>query len=299
MKNSRNYSKFAPLFLIKMHVINTIDGIRSVIRERKSTGELIGLVPTMGALHQGHLEIVKRAVAENGTVVVSIFVNPTQFNDNSDLEKYPRDLAGDLSLLSGISPDILVFVPEVREIYSDGLESGHYEFGGLDQIMEGRFRPGHFQGVATVVEKLLKIVNPHLAYFGEKDYQQLLIISRLVEQQNIPVEIIGCAIVREATGLAMSSRNERLTKRLRKEASFIYKTLNAAKVQFGTKSAALVVKWVEAAFANHPELELEYVVIADELNLKPAIRKIEGKRYRAFIAVYAEGIRLIDNVALN
>ncbi len=282
-----------------MLVINTIEGINSEIRKRKSTGAVVGLVPTMGALHPGHLEIVRRAVAENDTVVVSIFVNPTQFNDNTDLEKYPRDLERDLSLLSGISTDILVFAPEVGEMYSGGLRSGEYEFGGLDRIMEGRFRPGHFHGVATIVEKLLKVVSPHVAYFGEKDYQQLLIIRSIVEQQKIPVEIIGCTIVREPSGLAMSSRNERLTKRLRKEASFIYKTLKAAKVQFGTKSAISVTNWVEAAFANHPDLDLEYIVIADELNLKPATKKIKGKRYRAFIAVYAEGIRLIDNVALN
>ncbi|MGB5236551.1 MAG: pantoate--beta-alanine ligase [Flavobacteriaceae bacterium] len=282
-----------------MRVLNTIDAIRSEIRARKSTGTIVGLVPTMGALHQGHLEIVKRAVAENETVIVSIFVNPMQFNDNTDLEKYPRDLQTDLSLLSRISSNILVFAPDVKEVYSDGLVSGHYKFDGLDQIMEGRFRPGHFHGVATVVEKLLNIVRPHVAYFGKKDYQQLLIIKSLVKQRKIPVKIIGCSIVREASGLALSSRNERLTKRLRKEASFIYGSLKAAKVQFGTKSAISVVKWVEDQFTDHADLELEYIVIADELNLRPVVRKVKGKRYRAFIAVYAEGIRLIDNVALN
>ncbi len=282
-----------------MQVLNTINAIRSEIHERKSAATVVGLVPTMGALHRGHLEIVRRAVAKNGVVVVSIFVNPTQFNDKSDLESYPRDLIKDLSLLSDISPDILVFAPDVKEMYSDGLVSDQYEFNGLDQQMEGRYRPGHFQGVATVVEKLLNIVRPDVAYFGKKDYQQLLIIKSLVKQCRIPVQIVGCSIVREASGLALSSRNDRLTKRLRQEASFIYHSLKAAKVQFGMKSAASVVKWIENQFADHPDLDLEYIVIADELNLKPVVRKIKGKKYRAFIAVYAEGIRLIDNVALN
>ncbi|MEN8798652.1 MAG: pantoate--beta-alanine ligase [Flavobacteriaceae bacterium] len=282
-----------------MLVLNTIDAIRAEIQEQMSAGKLVGLVPTMGALHKGHLEIVGRALGENGIVVVSIFVNPTQFNDSKDLQKYPRDLERDLSLLSGISQNILVFAPDVKEIYSDGLELGKYDFDGLDQRMEGRFRPGHFQGVATVVEKLLNIVGPDKAYFGEKDYQQLLIIKSLVKQRNIPVDIIGCSIVREASGLALSSRNNRLTKRLRKEASFIHTSLKAAKDQFGTKSAASIVQMVENQFADHADLDLEYIVIADELNLKPVLRKIKGKKYRAFIAVYTEGIRLIDNLALN
>jgi pantoate--beta-alanine ligase len=282
-----------------MRVLNTIDAIRSEIQAQKSAGKLVGLVPTMGALHKGHLEIVRRAVVETDVVVVSIFVNPTQFNDANDLEKYPRDLETDLSLLTEISPNILVFAPDVKEIYSDGLVSAQFEFNGLDHRMEGSFRPGHFQGVATVVEKLLNIVGPDIAYFGEKDYQQLLIIKSLVKQQNIPVVIVGCSIVREASGLALSSRNARLTKRLRQEASFIHTSLKAAKDQFGTKSAASIVQMVENQFANHPDLDLEYIVIADELNLKPLVRKIKGKKYRAFIAVYAEGIRLIDNLALN
>jgi len=282
-----------------MRVLNTIDAIRSEIQAQKSAGKLVGLVPTMGALHKGHLEIVRRAVVETDVVVVSIFVNPTQFNDANDLEKYPRDLETDLSLLTEISPNILVFAPDVKEIYSDGLVSAQFEFNGLDHRMEGSFRPGHFQGVATVVEKLLNIVGPDIAYFGEKDYQQLLIIKSLVKQQNIPVVIVGCSIVREASGLALSSRNARLTKRLRQEASFIHTSLKAAKDQFGTKSAASIVQMVENQFANHPDLDLEYIVIADELNLKPLVKKIKGKKYRAFIAVYAEGIRLIDNLALN
>jgi len=282
-----------------MRVVKTIDAIKSEVGKLKKAQTAVGLVPTMGALHSGHLEIVRAAVANNGAVIVSIFVNPTQFNDKSDLERYPRDLETDLALLTEVSPDIIVFAPEVEEIYTRGPASAHYEFDGLDLPMEGRFRPGHFQGVATVVEKLLEIIEPDRAYFGEKDYQQLLIIKSLVEQRQIPVQIVGCPIVRDSEGLALSSRNARLSKRLRKEASFIYNTLKTAKVQFGTKSAISVVNWVENQIENHPELELEYFTVADELNLKPALRKQKGKKYRGFIAVYVEGIRLIDNLALN
>ena len=299
MQNSRNYSKFAPLLKRIMRVLKSIGEIQPVLESLRRNGSAIGLVPTMGALHEGHLAIVRRANDENETAVVSIFVNPTQFNDTSDLDKYPRNLQQDLDLLAEISEDIIVFVPEVSEMYSEGIASKKYDFNGLETEMEGEFRPGHFQGVATIVEKLLKILMPDRAYFGEKDYQQLQIIRKLVVQTGLPIEIIGCPIVRESSGLAMSSRNKRLSKRLRKEASFIFKTLKTAKVKFGIESAKTVVDWVNKEFKNHRELELEYFVIADDRNLKPIINKENRKKYRAFIAVYAEGIRLIDNVALN
>lgn len=282
-----------------MRILRSIEEIIPALDSFRRKGSTIGLVPTMGALHEGHLAIVHRAIDENEVVVVSIFVNPTQFNDSADLDKYPRSLSQDLSLLAKISEDIVVFVPEVKEMYSDGIVSKSYDFKGLDKEMEGQFRPGHFHGVATIVEKLLKIVMPNRAYFGEKDYQQLQIIRRLVAQTELPVDIIGCSIVREISGLALSSRNAHLSKRLRKEASFIFKTLKTAKVKFGIESAKKVMDWVKKEFVNHQDLELEYFVIADDQNLKPISSKNKGKKYRAFIAVYAEGIRLIDNVALN
>ena len=282
-----------------MLILKTIKETKAVTKRLRENGSDLGLVPTMGALHEGHLEIVRRAVKENNAVIVSIFVNPTQFNDPSDLDKYPRNLEADGVLLSKISKDIILFVPEIMEMYPDATVSDHYEFDGLDKLMEGSYRPGHFQGVATIVEKLLRIIEPDKAYFGEKDYQQLQIIKRMVQQKELDVDIIGCPIIREKTGLALSSRNERLSKRLRNEASFLYKTLKSAKVQFGMKSAKTVMDWVYDQFKDHPDLKIEYFLIADDQKLTPVQRKNKNKKYRAFIAAYAEDIRLIDNIALN
>ncbi|HMB64578.1 MAG TPA: pantoate--beta-alanine ligase [Eudoraea sp.] len=265
----------------------------------RSKNYTIGLVPTMGALHLGHLALVRRAVAQNSYVVVSIFVNPTQFNNREDLKEYPKAMDRDRLLLQSISDEIILFSPSVSEIYAGKVHSKKYNFEGLDEVMEGEFREGHFDGVGTIVEKLLTIVSPHRAYFGEKDFQQLQIIRKLVESLGLPVEIISCPIVREGSGLAMSSRNERLSERLRKEAAFIYKTLKEAKVQFGTKSAKYVTGWVRQKFSKHPDLSLEYIRIMNAASLRPVLRKEKGQKYRAFIAVYAEGVRLIDNIALN
>jgi len=259
----------------------------------------VGLVPTMGALHRGHLSLVKKAISENEVVVVSIFVNPTQFDNKDDLKKYPVTLDSDLEYLKNISKELIIFAPTVRELYSNNISSKEYEFDGLDTTMEGKFRSNHFLGVATVVEKLFLIVKPNKAYFGEKDFQQLLIIKKLVEKTNMSIEIIGCPIVREPNGLAMSSRNERLTKELREQASFIYETLLAAKALFGMKSAAKVMDWIKNKFDSQPEFNLEYINITEQETLNPVKRKLKNKKYRAFIAVYANGVRLIDNIALN
>lgn len=259
----------------------------------------LGLVPTMGSLHKGHVALVEKAVSENDKVVVSIFVNPTQFNNPEDLQKYPRDLEKDLVLLESISPDILVFAPAVEEIYFGSVKSKSYDFQGLDQVMEGEFRVNHFNGVGTIVEQLFLWVEPDNAYFGEKDFQQLRIIQKLVEIKKIPVNIIPCPIIREAHGLAMSSRNERLSPTMRQKAGFIYKTLQTAKTKFGTKSAQEVKEWVSRQFHKKREFTLEYFEIADVETLAPVKRKVKQKKYRAFIAVYAEDIRLIDNIALN
>lgn len=268
----------------------------SIISSENGT---IGLVPTMGALHTGHLTLVRQAALENSVVVVSIFVNPTQFNSKTDLNKYPKTLENDKELLSGISGEILIFAPSVSEIYAKKVISRKYDFDGLEKVMEGKFRTGHFDGVGTVVEELLTIVAPDKAYFGEKDFQQLQIVRKLVKKLGLPIEIVGCPIVREPNGLAMSSRNEQLSERLRKEASFIYKTLKQARQKFGTKSARYVEDWVEDEFEHHPGLSLEYIRIMDENTLRPVVRKQKDKKYRAFVAVFAEGVRLIDNIALN
>jgi len=259
----------------------------------------IGFVPTMGALHQGHLSLVSEAFQQNNYVVVSIFVNPTQFDNVHDLKNYPRTLERDTHLLATVSENVIVYAPDVSDIYGAETKAEHFSFDGLEFEMEGRFRDGHFDGVGTIVKRLFEIVKPDHAYFGQKDFQQLAIIKKLVEKQNLPVEIHGCPIQREPNGLALSSRNERLKPDYKIAAPFIYKTLKDAKKQFGTKSAQEVTEWVEQAFANHELLKLEYFIIADEQTLKPVIKKSETKSYRAFIAVYADDIRLIDNIALN
>jgi len=280
-----------------MQLITTKKELKSYLDSHEKT-KTIGFVPTMGALHMGHMALVKRSVEENDLTLVSIFVNPTQFNNKEDLDKYPSTLEADMALLKGVSDRMTVFAPSASEIYSGEITSKTYDFEGLENVMEGEFRKGHFDGVGTIVEKLLRIISPTRAYFGEKDFQQLQIIKKLVEITNLPIEIIGCPIVREANGLAMSSRNERLDTELRQEAGFIYKTLKAAKQKFGTKSANFTVDWVKKQFNAHPKLNLEYVKIADVDQLKPVKRKNRNVKYRAFIAVYAGDVRLIDNIAL-
>lgn len=281
------------VYLEKQQITSTLDALR--IENLK-----IGLVPTMGALHEGHLQLVKKALTENDKVVVSVFVNPTQFDNNEDLAKYPRTLDKDIALLQTVSEDaVLVYAPSVEDMYEGNTVSQHFDFDGLEFEMEGRFRTGHFDGVGTIVKRFFDIVKPDNAYFGEKDFQQLAIIKKLVEKHNIPVNIVGCKIHRETNGVAMSSRNTRLKPEYKKEAPFIYKTLKAAKEKFGTKSANKITEWVEKQFANHDLLELEYFIIADVKTLRPVKRKSNKKAYRAFIAVYADDIRLIDNIALN
>ena len=272
--------------------------LHSLVESLKNQGKSIGLVPTMGALHQGHLSLIKKAAEENDTVVVSIFVNPTQFNNPTDLEKYPRPLQADAQLIADLNKDVLIYAPAVADIYGTEVTAQQFDFGGLDKVMEGTSRPGHFDGVGTIVKKLFEIVLPTRAYFGEKDYQQLLIIKRMVEQTGLPVSIVPCPIVRNAEGLALSSRNALLSEAMKQRATFIYRTLVAAKERFGTHTPAEVEAWVSDIFARETDFELEYFTITDADNLLHATEKEAGKRYRAFIVVYAEGVRLIDNIEL-
>ncbi|NLP57251.1 pantoate--beta-alanine ligase [Lutibacter sp. B1] len=260
-------------------------------------GTKIGFVPTMGALHRGHLSLIEKAKIENNIVVVSIFVNPTQFDKEEDLINYPKTIDKDLSLLKSVGCNI-VFVPTAKEIYADNIKSQQFDFDGLEHQMEGKFRKGHFDGVGTIVKRLFEIVTPDNSYFGEKDFQQLQIIKKMVQKNQIPVNIIGCDIFREEDGLAMSSRNSRLTYEQRKAAPFIYKTLKQAKIEFGIKNALEVTEWVKNEFEKHPLLELEYFEIANEETLQPIENKKTSQKYRAFIAVFAGKIRLIDNISL-
>lgn len=269
------------------------------LRAFLDTNKHIGFVPTMGALHDGHLALIEKSVKNNDYTVVSIFVNPTQFNNASDLEKYPRTLEKDVEKIKTVCPNCIVYAPTVEDIYEGNTKSTSFNYDGIEFEMEGKHRPGHFDGVGTIVKKLFEIVKPTNAYFGEKDFQQLQIVKKLVSKNNLNVSIIGCPIYRETTGLAMSSRNERLSKENRNEASIIYKTLQIAKEKFGTKSANEVTKWVEKSLKKNKNITLEYFEIADEDTLKTSSRKSKNKKYRAFIAVFIDNIRLIDNISLN
>ncbi len=299
MQISRNYSKFARFLNFCMKLIFDKKGLHSFLSSDKGKPGTLGLVPTMGALHQGHLSLVRQALSENSKVVVSIFVNPTQFNNQEDLEKYPKTLEADLALLKSVSEEIIVFAPSVSELYSLDISSKSYSFNGLDKVMEGAFREGHFNGVATIVEILLTLVRPDKAYFGEKDFQQLQIVRKLADKLHFPVDIVGCPIVREPNGLAMSSRNQLLSESIRQRAGIIYETLHAAQCMFGTENATKVIEYVKGTFRQEPDIDLEYFQIADTETLTPLKRKQENLKYRGFIAVYAEGIRLIDNIAFN
>ncbi len=282
-----------------MVVVRYKKELQDTLKIYRSGRQKIGFVPTMGALHQGHLSLVERALAENAVTVVSIFVNPTQFDNPLDLEKYPENLEKDVLLLEELSTSIIVFAPSPSEIYNGNIVARSYDFNGLETVMEGAYRAGHFDGVATVVELLFSAVAPHTAYFGEKDFQQLQIIRKLTALQELPITIIGCPIEREFNGLARSSRNERLSKPTRENAGFIYAVLLTARKKFGTENALLIKDWVTSSFADNPLFELEYFEMVNEETLVPLAEKKENIKYRAFIAVYAEGIRLIDNIALN
>jgi pantoate--beta-alanine ligase len=291
---------FAPNFnKMTMQIFNKNIELRDFLALMNSKNSTVGFVPTMGALHEGHLALMSQSIQENDCTVVSIFVNPTQFNNPEDLAKYPRTLEADVEKMSALNDKIIVFAPTVEDIYEGKTTSQSFDYDGLEHQMEGQFRPGHFDGVGTIVKRLFEIVRPTRAYFGEKDFQQLQIVKKLVTKYHIPVEIIGCPIHREASGLAMSSRNERLSSVERKEAAIIYIILKEAKERFQTQESDLVEDWVKKEFKKHPLFELEYFVIADESTLLPITFKEKSKKYRAFIAVFVNNIRLIDTITLN
>jgi len=282
-----------------MHIFYGKVALIAYLKTIKTANSTIGFVPTMGALHQGHLALMQRSLKENDDTVVSIFVNPTQFNNPEDLEKYPRTLEEDVKKMRGLSDKIILYAPSVEDIYEGQTVSQSFDFDGLENQMEGKFRPGHFNGVGTIVKRLFEIVTPTNSYFGEKDFQQLQIVKKLVEKNNLPVNIVGCPIFREDNLLAMSSRNERLTPEERKEAAIIYKTLTEAKEIFQNSTPAETIQFVEDAFKDNKRFELEYFVIADESTLLSIDHKIKDKKYRAFIAVFVNSIRLIDTISLN
>lgn len=263
--------------------------------KNKILAKSIGLVPTMGALHEGHIMLVKRALEDNELVLVSIFVNPTQFNDPDDLKNYPKTLESDLQKLEKLKGNIWVYAPNASDLYLESIKAKPFNFGALESTMEGANRKGHFEGVATIVQKLFEALEPTSAYFGEKDFQQLKIVSALVEKEKIPVKIVPCPIIRHSDGLAMSSRNRLLTPKHRAMAPIIYETLQKALALKEKYSPNQIESWIIGFFELHPEFELEYFTIADAESLQK-ITILNGTKNRAFIAVKLGNVRLIDNI---
>ncbi|RMG81676.1 MAG: pantoate--beta-alanine ligase [Bacteroidetes bacterium] len=270
------------------------------IEELKRKGAEIGFVPTMGALHEGHLALIRESIANNDFTVCSIFVNPVQFNNTEDFENYPSTLEKDLNLLEQEACNA-VFLPDVDEIYPSGTENlqAPFDLGIIDEVLEGKYRPGHFKGVAVVVKRLFDIVQPDRAYFGEKDFQQLVLIKQMVKQLDIPVEVVGIPTVRTSEGLALSSRNLRLNPEQKKLALNIYKALSFALIKIN-ESADLkeVKKYVLKQFFNHPNIRLEYFEIIDEHTLLPVEKIKKGQKIRIVAAAYVDNIRLIDNIGI-
>lgn len=279
-----------------MHIFKTINKTHQFVVTARKKGKTIGFVPTMGALHEGHLQLMRQAKQENDLLVVSIFVNPIQFNNPEDLNKYPRVLEKDLELLRSVNCD-LVFTPSAQEMYPVP-PTETFDFGPLEHVMEGAFRPGHFNGVAIVVKKLFEITEPHKAYFGEKDYQQLAIIEKLVVQQHFPISIIPCAIVREKDGLAMSSRNTRLSPEERSIAPEIYRILQEVANKANQLDVAELQSWGYQQFKEIKAFEIEYFELADDQHLQPIDKKNEQLGIRAFVALKLGQVRLIDNIRI-
>lgn len=277
-----------------MIVVETVDKLRAFLAAARAEGKSVGLVPTMGALHEGHASLVKRSVEENDVTVVSVFVNPTQFNDKGDLERYPRTLDADCALLSSLGANY-VFAPSVEEVYPEP-DTRVFDFAPLDKVMEGVYRPGHFNGVAQIVSKLFMYVEPDRAYFGEKDFQQLAIIREMVRQLGFKLQVVGCPIVREKDGLALSSRNTLLTPEQRITALAISKTLFASLDYAKLHTLTETKQMVEQAIAGTEGLELEYYEIVDGNTLQPVASWDDTDYIVGCITVYCGKVRLIDNI---
>ena len=275
-----------------MIVIEKIADLQAYIKEKAAKS--VGFVPTMGALHDGHISLITRCVAENDLCVASVFVNPTQFNDKADLERYPRTPEADCTMLQAAGCDV-VFMPTVQEMYPEE-DTRQFNFGSLETVMEGKYRPDHFNGVAQIVSKLFDAVQPHKAYFGEKDFQQVAIIRAMVEQLNYPIQIIACPIIREESGLARSSRNTLLTDEQRKKAALIAQVLTKSTTFVHSKSVSATIDWVEEQFKDDAEFRMDYYEIVDGNSLQPVQNWEDSEFIVGCIAVYCGKIRLIDNI---
>ncbi len=281
-----------------MYLFKRVSDLQRYISSQREQQKNIGFVPTMGALHEGHLTLIERSKSENDITVCSIFVNPTQFNDKKDLDKYPRTTANDISLLTQKGTEVL-FLPPPIEVYPKGLDTKlDLKMGQLDKVLEGEFRPGHFEGMAQVVKRLLDIVNPHHLYMGQKDYQQLTIVRSMIKQLDLPVKLVMCPIKREADGLAMSSRNVRLKPDIRRQATILSQTLEKAKAQIGKISPEDIQKEAMTAF-DIPDFKPEYFRIVDGITLLPVEDASQSEEIVACTAVWAGEVRLIDNMILK
>ena len=277
-----------------MKILKNVFELNKAVKNYKN----VGFVPTMGALHNGHTSLIKKSVLENDYSVVSIFINPTQFNNINDYESYPINISRDIELLDSISENIILFRPDTEEIYSGKVVSDSYDFGDLDKYMEGEHRKGHFQGVATVVNKLFEIVSADNVYFGEKDFQQLRIIEDLVQKNGYKLNVIRCKTIRQNDGLALSSRNKKLDISSQNIATNLFKALSFAKKNFDNLDLEIIYAKVEDLLQNFPQISVDYFAIADENDLKPIKHKKKNQKYRAFIAADISGVRLIDNIKL-
>ncbi|MEX0982708.1 MAG: pantoate--beta-alanine ligase [Bacteroidales bacterium] len=277
-----------------MKTVTHKTALQKAVGKARKEGKRIGLVPTMGALHEGHLSLIRAAMKNNDFIIVTLFVNPTQFNNPNDLERYPRDMDSDLKLLKAYPVDI-VFAPSVKEMYPEK-DNRVFDLSPFDRIMEGKFRPGHFNGVAQIVSKLFYAANPDTAYFGQKDFQQLAVIKKLVAILHLNIKIIGCPIIREEDGLAMSSRNRLLTPPERAAAPLIYQTLLEAKQIKSRRTPDEIKAFVKSAINNHPLIQVEYFEIVDDQNLLPVKNWQEPNNKVGCIAVQLGNARLIDNI---
>ena len=283
-----------------MIIIESKLDLKNILKNSNKEKKRIGLVPTMGSLHEGHLSLIRTGLKSCDQLWVSIFINPTQFNDLKDFESYPKDIENDIIKVKSISNKINLFIPEkVQEIYTSNINSDEFEFGIIDKVMEGEYRPGHFKGVGTIVKKLFNIFNPDIVFFGEKDYQQTLIVKKLIADSSLNINLIVSPTIRNKNGLALSSRNNLIPERLYKNCGIIFECLMFSKKNFKKIHYPDLIKMINEKVEVLNHFELEYFEIRDEETLK-LYSKFEKKiKYRGFICVKVEGVRLIDNLLLN
>ena len=273
--------------------------VKNELKANIANKDIIGLVPTMGSLHKGHLSLIKTAVENCNQVWVSIFINPTQFNNESDLKNYPKNIKKDISLIESVSKKIKVFCPEINEMYEKGLNYNQYNFNGIDSKLEGKYRKGHFNGVATIVSKLFELFKPNQAFFGEKDFQQTQIVKRLIDLEKHKTKLIICPTVREKNGLAMSSRNNLLSQKNRENSSIIFYNLNYVKTHFKKTDFDQIISKCIKSINSYDGFKTEYFEIVDSFSLSKQKKYCENKSYRVFVSVMVDEVRLIDNILLN